>query len=140
MFMPIIEKSVPDFVLFRFPRWRFKTAATRDHSLSLKTQNQVKLFSSNRGVSFFVRYFMHVVFQSEELIHQDCDENWHTALCTNFVHEYKQYLHSLGFHSIQRFNEDFPSSLYVVVEFSIYLIDLNFVDQYIEFFFFLSEI
>jgi hypothetical protein len=30
-------------------------------------------------------------------LHRPPDDKWHNALCANFVHEYKQYLQTLGF-------------------------------------------
>jgi len=34
-------------------------------------------------------------------LHRPSDDKWHNALCANFVHEYKQYLQTLGFIPIQ---------------------------------------
>lgn len=34
-------------------------------------------------------------------LHKQSDDKWHGALCANFVHEYKQYLQTLGFIPIQ---------------------------------------
>ncbi|XP_039298117.1 KICSTOR complex protein SZT2 [Nilaparvata lugens] len=63
--------------LLFLPRWRIQSAATRDHSLKV-----VQASSSDSSVS-------------------KSDDKWHQQLCHNFVHEYKQYLQSLGFIPIQ---------------------------------------
>ncbi|RZF32788.1 hypothetical protein LSTR_LSTR011434 [Laodelphax striatellus] len=63
--------------LLFLPRWRIQSAATRDHSLKV-TQASSSDASASKS-----------------------DDKWHQQLCNNFVHEYKQYLQSLGFIPIQ---------------------------------------
>lgn len=62
-----------------FLRWRVAASATRDHSLLQKTQSQDK----------------------DDLQSCEDDEKWHSQICSNFIHEYKQYLQCLGFFPIQ---------------------------------------
>nr|XP_018915153.1 PREDICTED: protein SZT2-like [Bemisia tabaci] len=68
--------------LLFLPRWRIQSAATRDHALNLSPCNSQ-------------------IFLNECTNSTKQDEKWHELICTDFIHEYKQYLQTLGFIPIQ---------------------------------------
>ncbi|XP_043599602.1 KICSTOR complex protein SZT2-like isoform X2 [Bombus pyrosoma] len=77
--------------LLFLPSWRLQSAATRDHSLSAQS-------SLNAGIN--------VCQQLSQQMQKGQDEQtnlikWHKELCSLMLSEYKQYLHSLGFSSVQ---------------------------------------
>lgn len=85
--------------LLFLPRWRVDSAATRDHSLSVsppsmspprgtpRTTPRGTPAKERRGSSASVGGQSH--------------ERWHAALCAHFVHQYQQYLQTLGFIPVQ---------------------------------------
>lgn len=77
--------------LLFLPSWRVQSAATRDHSLTVQS-------SLNTGIN--------VYHQLSQQMQKNQDEQadivkWHKELCSLMLSEYKQYLHSLGFSSVQ---------------------------------------
>ncbi|CAH0562057.1 unnamed protein product [Brassicogethes aeneus] len=64
--------------LLFLPRWRLKSAATRDHSLYPSQAIQI----------------------ADKLSDED-KESWHTELCYAFFTDYRQYLQTLGFMPLQ---------------------------------------
>lgn len=62
-----------------FFRWRFQSAATRDHALS--SAREFSTSDSNRTPPE--------------------SESWHDELCSIFISEYKRYLQTLGFNMLQ---------------------------------------
>lgn len=64
--------------LLFLPRWRLKSASTRDHSL----------FPSN------------AIQMADKMVSVE-KELWHTQLCYGFFQEYRNYMLTLGFMSLQ---------------------------------------
>ncbi|XP_030748432.1 LOW QUALITY PROTEIN: KICSTOR complex protein SZT2-like [Sitophilus oryzae] len=64
--------------LLFLPRWRLKSASTRDHSLYPSQAIQI----------------------ADKIMDKE-KESWHTELCYTFFSDYRNYLHSLGFTPLQ---------------------------------------
>ncbi|XP_043514984.1 KICSTOR complex protein SZT2-like isoform X3 [Frieseomelitta varia] len=77
--------------LLFLPSWRLQSAATRDHSLSAQS-------SLNTGISLYQQLSQQMQKNQNE---QTNIIKWHKELCSLMLSEYKQYLHSLGFSSVQ---------------------------------------
>lgn len=79
--------------LLFLPSWRLQSAATRDHSLTPPSH-----FGSSNSSAHQ---------QSPQLIQSKQESTnaimikWHQELCKSILSEYKQYLQTLGFNSIQ---------------------------------------
>lgn len=77
--------------LLFLPSWRLQSAATRDHSLSAQS-------SLSTGISLYQQLSQQMQKNQNE---QTNIIKWHKELCSLMLSEYKQYLHSLGFSSVQ---------------------------------------
>ncbi|KAJ8923504.1 hypothetical protein NQ315_010082 [Exocentrus adspersus] len=75
--------------LLFLPRWRLKSAATRDHSL-----------------------YPSQAVQLADKMTSDEKEKWHTELCYGFFIEYRHYLQTLGFMPLQIDNSSYQTGLW----------------------------
>ncbi|XP_049806805.1 KICSTOR complex protein SZT2-like [Schistocerca nitens] len=97
--------------LLFLPRWRIQAAATRDHLLSLSTSGTSPVLNvedspdhsqkNNSPASTAKDTEDSSSICSETSSRRSVEEKWHSTLCANFVLEYKQYLQTLGFITIQ---------------------------------------
>lgn len=77
--------------LLFLPSWRLQSAATRDHSLT--TQSTL-----NAEINIYQQLSQQIQKSQDD---QTDIIRWHKELCSLMLSEYKQYLHSLGFTSVQ---------------------------------------
>ncbi|KAF4533500.1 hypothetical protein B566_EDAN000985 [Ephemera danica] len=100
--------------LLFLPSWRIQAAATRDHTLAPTTSNikqdlRLLLASRSRNESGNSMKSMEgsrstksgASPQTSPKARRIQEDKWHQKLCTHFIQEYKQYLHTLGFVPIQ---------------------------------------
>lgn len=77
--------------LLFLPSWRLQSAATRDHSLTAQS-------TLNAGINIYQQLSQQIQKSQDD---QTDIIRWHKELCSLMLSEYKQYLHSLGFTSVQ---------------------------------------
>ncbi|XP_076247853.1 KICSTOR complex protein SZT2 [Calliopsis andreniformis] len=77
--------------LLFLPSWRLQSAATRDHSLTTQSPSNISI---NTYQELSQQRRLSQVEQTDMLI-------WHRELCSLMLSEYKQYLQTLGFNTIQ---------------------------------------
>lgn len=77
--------------LLFLPSWRLQSAATRDHSLTAQS-------TLNTGINIYQQLSQQIQKSQDD---QTDIIRWHKELCSLMLSEYKQYLHSLGFTSVQ---------------------------------------
>lgn len=77
--------------LLFLPSWRLQSAATRDHSLTAQS-------TLNAEINIYQQLSQQIQKSQDD---QTDIIRWHKELCSLMLSEYKQYLHSLGFTSVQ---------------------------------------
>ncbi|XP_065351660.1 KICSTOR complex protein SZT2-like isoform X3 [Cloeon dipterum] len=100
--------------LLYLPSWRIQAAATRDHTLAsnvpLKNQDMSKSFPlaphSRHESGSSIKSTGEVGKNTKSSPHaspkfKQGEDQWHTKLCLSFIEEYKHYLSTVGFLSIQ---------------------------------------